>query len=130
MAGVLTAVSASATHSFGKDGKDSIRLITGIGVAGDAHGGSTVQHRSRVARDPSQPNLRQGHLIHAELHDELRTAGIGVVAGGSARRGAETLTTGNEMPKPGRACSPPHYASPPGERRAAGRSDGGRGVRR
>ncbi len=81
MTGVVTSVSASATHSFGKDGKDSIRLITGVGVAGDAHGGRTVQHRSRVARDPSQPNLRQLHLIHAELHDELRTAGFGVAAG-------------------------------------------------
>ncbi|HEX9058232.1 MAG TPA: MOSC domain-containing protein, partial [Ktedonobacterales bacterium] len=56
-------------------------LLTGLGVEGDAHFGETVQHRSRVARDPSQPNLRQVHLIHAELHDELRTAGFTVQAG-------------------------------------------------
>ncbi|HEV7996436.1 MAG TPA: MOSC domain-containing protein, partial [Stellaceae bacterium] len=40
-----------------------------------------VKHRSRVARDPTQPNLRQVHLIHAELHDELRQAGFAVLPG-------------------------------------------------
>jgi MOSC domain-containing protein YiiM len=58
-----------------------VRLLTGLGIEGDAHLGVTVKHRSRVARDPSQPNLRQVHLIHAELHDELRTAGFDVVPG-------------------------------------------------
>jgi MOSC domain-containing protein YiiM len=43
--------------------------------------GRTVQHRSRVAKDSSQPNLRQVHLIHAELFDELRDAGFTVVPG-------------------------------------------------
>jgi MOSC domain-containing protein YiiM len=52
-----------------------------LGVEGDAHLGETVKHRSRVAADPSQPNLRQVHLIHAELHDELRTAGFAIVPG-------------------------------------------------
>ena len=56
-------------------------MIAGLGVADDAHAGVTVQHRSRVARDPSQPNLRQVHLIHAELHDELRQRGFDVAAG-------------------------------------------------
>ena len=56
-------------------------MITGLGVEGDAHLGATVQHRSRVAQDPTQPNLRQVHLIHAELHDELRAAGFVVNAG-------------------------------------------------
>jgi MOSC domain-containing protein YiiM len=50
-------------------------------VEGDAHFGETVKHRSRVARDPNQPNRRQVHLIHAELHEELRAAGFAVLAG-------------------------------------------------
>jgi MOSC domain-containing protein YiiM len=59
----------------------SIRLLAGLGVEGDAHAGVTVKHRSRVAADPTQPNLRQVHLIHSELHDELRTQGFQVWAG-------------------------------------------------
>lgn len=81
MAATVTAVSSSADHSFSKTPRASIRLLAGLGVAGDAHLGTTVQHRSRVARDPSQPNLRQVHLIHAELHDELRSAGFEVRPG-------------------------------------------------
>ncbi len=81
MGGAVTAVSRGATHTFSKPNQESIRLITGLGVEGDAHFGEKVQHRSRVARDPSQPNLRQVHLIHAELHDELRAAGFTVLAG-------------------------------------------------
>jgi MOSC domain-containing protein YiiM len=64
-----------------KPGAARIRLLSGLGVEGDAHMGETVKHRSRVARDPSQPNLRQVHLIHAELHDELAAAGFDVVVG-------------------------------------------------
>jgi MOSC domain-containing protein YiiM len=64
-----------------KPGQACIRLLVGLGVEGDAHMGETVKHRSRVARDPSQPNLRQVHLIHAELHDELRSRGFTVQAG-------------------------------------------------
>lgn len=64
-----------------KPTQDSIHLLAGLGVEGDAHLGETVQHRSRVARDPSQPNLRQVHLIHAELFDELREAGFPLVPG-------------------------------------------------
>jgi len=56
-------------------------LVEGLGVEDDAHLGTTVKHRSRVARDPSQPNLRQVHLIHGELHDELRDTGFAVVPG-------------------------------------------------
>ena len=76
MRGVVVAVSRSATHTLRKLNVASIRLVTGLGVEGDAHLGKTVQHRSRVARDPSQPNLRQIHLIHAELFDELRASGF------------------------------------------------------
>ena len=72
MGAVVAAVSRSATHGFSKPAESSIRLIAGLGVEGDAHFGSTVKHRSRVARDPRQPNLRQVHLIHAELFDELK----------------------------------------------------------
>src|SRR5260370_28848982 len=59
----------------------AIRRLAGLGVEGDAHLSETVKHRSRVARDPNQPNLRQVHLIHAELHDELRAAGFALSPG-------------------------------------------------
>lgn len=81
MTGVVEAVSRSAAHTLSKPLEASITLVAGRGVDGDAHMGATVKHRSRVARDPRQPNLRQVHLIHAELHDELRAAGFGVTAG-------------------------------------------------
>ncbi|MCC6315606.1 MAG: MOSC domain-containing protein [Thermomicrobiales bacterium] len=81
MSAVVTAVSRSADHTFSKPTQAVIRLLPGLGVAGDAHAGETVKHRSRVARDPTQPNLRQVHLLHAELHDELRAAGFAVAAG-------------------------------------------------
>ena len=81
MSGLVTAVSRSATHTMTKPNRDSITLLAGLGVEGDAHRGETVKHRSRVARDPSQPNLRQVHLIQAELFDELRTAGFDVTPG-------------------------------------------------
>jgi hypothetical protein len=77
----VAAVSRAGDHIFSKANEDCIRLLAGLGVQGDAHLGRTVQHRSRVARDPSQPNLRQVHLIHAELHDELRTRGFAVMPG-------------------------------------------------
>lgn len=73
--GQVLAVAASSGHTMSKPLRAAIELVEGHGVAGDAHAGATVQHRSRVARDPSQPNLRQVHLIHAELHDHLRTEG-------------------------------------------------------
>jgi MOSC domain-containing protein YiiM len=81
MNAVVTAVSQSAKHTLVKSNQHSIRLSAGLGVDGDAHHGATVKHRSRVARDPSQPNLRQVHLIHAELHEELRATGFAVSAG-------------------------------------------------
>jgi MOSC domain-containing protein YiiM len=89
MAARVTAVSRAAGHTFGKGVEDGIQLLAGRGVAGDAHMGETVKHRSRVARDPSQPNLRQVHLIHAELHDELQAAGFAVSAGAMG----ENITT-------------------------------------
>src|SRR5690606_4927366 len=71
----------STTHSFSKQTVTSVRLVAGVGVEGDAHSGTTVKHRSRVARDPSQPNLRQVHLVHAELLDELQSQGHPVMPG-------------------------------------------------
>lgn len=81
MGAEVVAVSRSATHTMSKRNELSIRLVAGLGVEGDAHAGETVKHRSRVARDPSQPNLRQVHLIHAELFDELAEAGFAIVPG-------------------------------------------------
>jgi MOSC domain-containing protein YiiM len=81
MSATVVAVSRSGSHSFSKQNQSSIRLIEGLGVEGDAHQGVTVRHMSRVARDPTQPNLRQVHLIHAELHEELAAAGFMVQPG-------------------------------------------------
>ena len=81
MGAIVTAVSRSATHTMSKPNADSLLLVAGLGVDGDAHSGKTVKHRSRVRRDPSQPNLRQVHLLHAELHDELRAAGFDLAPG-------------------------------------------------
>jgi len=78
---VVTAVSQSRGHSFSKPNVLSIRLVAGLGVEGDAHAGVTVKHRSRVRRDPTQPNLRQVHLVHSELFDELRGKGFAVTPG-------------------------------------------------
>jgi MOSC domain-containing protein YiiM len=81
MEGVVVAVCRSGTHTMSKPSADSIVLVAGLGVDGDAHNGVTVKHRSRVRADPTQPNLRQVHLIHEELHDELRAAGFAVAPG-------------------------------------------------
>src|SRR5260221_861127 len=77
----VAAVSRDSKHAFSKPVRDSIRLIAGVGIEGDVHAGRTVQHRSRIARDPAAPNLRQVHLIHAELHDELNLLGYRVSPG-------------------------------------------------
>ena len=100
----MTAVSRSGTHTMSKPNQESIQLLTGLGVAGDAHQGETVKHRSRVKRDPTQPNLRQVHLIHAELHDELRDAGFAVSAG---EMGENVTTRGIDLLscRPERGCS-------------------------
>ncbi|MBS4192754.1 MOSC domain-containing protein [Bacillus sp. FJAT-49705] len=70
--GKVIAVSLSDKHTFSKENRQSIKLVKGLGVEGDAHYGSTVKHRSRVAQNPNQPNLRQVHLIHSELFEELK----------------------------------------------------------
>ena len=77
----VAAVSSSAAHTFSKPQQTQIVLLAGLGVVDDAHQGVTVKHRSRVARDPSQPNLRQVHLIHEELFAELGAAGFTIAPG-------------------------------------------------
>ncbi len=90
----VTAVSRSPTYTMAKPNRDCIRLIEGLGVDGDVHSGVTVKHRSRVARDPTAPNLRQVHLIATELHDELREAGFAVPPG---RMGENVTTRGVDL---------------------------------
>jgi MOSC domain-containing protein YiiM len=84
----------SAEHAFSKTRCDALFLVEGLGVDGDAHEGRTVQHLSRVRADPAQPNLRQVHLIHAELFDELAPKGF-ALAGGDL--GENVLTRGVDL---------------------------------
>ena len=92
--GGVVAVARHEAHAFSKPVVEQIRLLTGLGVEGDAHCGVTVKHRSRVARDPSVANLRQVHLIHAELLDELGRRGFTVTAG---QLGENVLTRGLDL---------------------------------
>jgi MOSC domain-containing protein YiiM len=77
----VVAVHRDDRHRFSKPTVEAITLRTGLGVEGDAHFGATVQHRSRVRRDPTAANLRQVHLIAAELIDELVANGFDVAPG-------------------------------------------------
>lgn len=79
--GSVISVSKSKDHTFHKYRSEKIVLVKGLGVEGDAHMGEKVKHRSRVAKDPTQPNLRQVHLIHSELFDELLEKGFKVSPG-------------------------------------------------
>lgn len=90
----IVAVSRCAGHHFSKPNEMWIRLLPGLGVEGDAHSGTTVKHRSRVARGPNQPNLRQVHLLHAELLNELRDKGFDVAPG---QVGENVLTEGIDL---------------------------------
>lgn len=92
--GRVVAVSRDAGHAFSKPLEPSIRLLAGLGVEGDAHCGVTVKHRSRVAVDPTQPNLRQVHLIHEELLGELNAAGFDVAPG---QMGENVMTRGIDL---------------------------------
>jgi MOSC domain-containing protein YiiM len=95
MPATVIAVSRSPGHTLSKPNEGSIRLLAGLGVEGDAHMGVTVKHRSRVAKDPTVPNLRQVHLIHAELHDELEAGGFrlspGIMGENITTRGVDLL---------------------------------------
>ncbi len=90
----VVGVSRSPRHDVTKLAHSAIRLRVGYGVEGDAHAGVTVQHRSRVRRDPTQPNLRQVHLLHAELLDDLRERGLAVEPG---EVGENVLTRGVDL---------------------------------
>jgi MOSC domain-containing protein YiiM len=90
----VVAVSRSPSHTMTKPTVDVIRLLAGLGVEGDAHCGELVKHRSRVKRDPTQPNLRQVHLVHAELLDELAADGFDVSPG---RIGENVTTRGVDL---------------------------------
>ncbi|WP_333825652.1 MOSC domain-containing protein [Pinisolibacter sp.] len=79
--GRVISVAADGGHRFSKRVTPAIRLLTGLGVEGDAHCGVTVKHRSRVAADPTAPNLRQVHLVQGELFDELRPRGFDLAPG-------------------------------------------------
>ncbi|MGW0885196.1 MOSC domain-containing protein [Streptomyces sp. NPDC002671] len=89
MIGTVTAVSSDREHAFSKPNRDSITLLAGLGVEGDAHSGVTVKHRVRVEQDPTQPNLRQVHLMPEEVFAELGAAGFPVAPGGLG----ENITT-------------------------------------
>ena len=90
----ILAVHRSPAHTFSKQEEFGIRLLEGLGVEGDAHMGRTVKHRSRVAVDPTQPNLRQVHLLHVELFTELEQAGFHVRPGDL---GENVTTTGIDL---------------------------------
>jgi MOSC domain-containing protein YiiM len=90
----VEAVSARQDHYVSKHRRDGIRLLAGLGVEGDAHLGETVKHRSRVRADPTQPNLRQVHLIHSELHEELRERGFDIAPG---EMGENVTTSGLDL---------------------------------
>ncbi len=94
MSATVVSVSRLEEHQFSKSPIDSIRLIAGLGVEGDAHCGEKVKHRSRVRQDPMQPNLRQVHLIHAELFDELAAQGFKVAPG---NLGENVTTSGIDL---------------------------------
>ena len=94
MTAAVIAVASSGAHGFSKDVQPEIILEVGLGVRGDAHQGVTVKHRSRVRQDPTQPNLRQVHLIAAELHEELAAKGFRV---GPGSMGENVTTCGLDL---------------------------------
>ena len=92
--GEVVAVSRKAGHGVDKPNQLVIRLVEGHGVEGDAHYGETVRHRSRVRQNPDQPNLRQVHLIHTELHEELAAQGFRLAPG---QMGENVTTRGLDL---------------------------------
>ncbi|MFF8955276.1 MOSC domain-containing protein [Streptomyces sp. NPDC014894] len=81
MAGQVAAVSRDETYTFSKTKRDSITLLAGLGVEGDVHAGETIRHQFRMTYEPDLPNLRQVHLMHEELFEELALKGFAVSAG-------------------------------------------------
>ena len=103
MSATVSSLHLDHEHNFVKPAVEVVELIAGIGVAGDAHSGATTQHVSRQKKDPDRPNLRQVHLVAAELHDELRAEGFDIEPGqfgeNMTTRGIElgTLPTGTVL---------------------------------
>ncbi len=97
----VISVNKSPTHQLSKVPCPSIRLIVDFGVEGDAHAGKTVKHRSRVANDPNQPNLRQVHLIARELFDEMVSSGFDLHPG---QMGENITTQGVDLLRLSRGC--------------------------
>ncbi|MEU8675554.1 MOSC domain-containing protein [Streptomyces sp. NPDC048560] len=77
----VTAVSSKGTYSFSKPNRTGITLLAGLGVEGDVHAGETIRHQFRMTYEPDLPNLRQVHLIHEELFDDLAAKGFTVAPG-------------------------------------------------
>ena len=146
MSAAVVAVHLSAKHEFSKTTVRQVRLVAGLGVEGDCHAGAQVQHRSRVRRDPTQPNLRQVHLVAAELLDELAAAGydvtpgrlgenvttrgvdlLGLATGTTVSLGRDALVTVTGLRNP---CSQIDRFSPGLLDRLVGRADAGEVVRR
>ncbi len=90
----ILSTSARKGHGVGKTVLSEITLIAGQGVEGDAHCGEKVKHRSRARYNPSLPNLRQVHLIHGELLDELAGKGFAIAPG---ELGENILTGGIDL---------------------------------
>jgi MOSC domain-containing protein YiiM len=90
----VVAVHARSDRGVTKHARAGIALISGEGVAGDVHAGATARHRSRMKKDPTQPNLRQVHLIHAELFDELAARGLAI---GPGAMGENVTTRGIDL---------------------------------
>lgn len=90
----MIAVHRSDQHDFSKQTVETVELVAGVGVAGDSHAGPSVQHRSRVAIDPGQPNLRQVHLLAGEVLESLAGAGPPVAPGDL---GENTTTSGIDL---------------------------------
>ena len=79
--GRVLKVASDAQHGFSKRAKESINLVEGHGVEGDAHAGQFVRHRFLARRWSRLPNLRQLHLISSELFEVLRILGYAVGPG-------------------------------------------------
>ncbi len=116
----VVSVAVSASHSFSKPPADAIELVAGFGVRGDAHGGPTVRHRSRVRKDTAAPNLRQVHLVHRELFDDFRPGRSGRSSRCEVSRrapspvravadGAVSVARGSAARGLGPGASPPGY---------------------
>ena len=90
----IIGLASDGAHRFAKQPCGAVTLRAGLGVEGDAHAGRLVQHLSRMAKDPGAANLRQVHLIHAELFDELAAKGFVIAPG---QMGENVTTRGIDL---------------------------------